>query len=466
MAVESATEKPATPVNPPASAARDAREAPTTLAEQAPRALGLLDQFGFWGNLGVSLFGLTTASTVLMALPGKPLSLPGAILALVVGSVIGGLVLGVSLMLGARTGAPAMVLLRGLLGTKASYLPTALNILQNLGWGIFEVVLIAESLRSVLHDDLPRWLCVLLAGALTTALTIRPLGAIRVIRKYVTALVLVAIVVLTVGLLRDPVGSVPHSSWQGFWLGVDAVVAVSISWVPLGADYSRHAKTERSAFLGGFVGYGVTQIACYLVGMVALLRVLANPDAIFDLYLGLPLGTAALVVLVLRETDQSFANVYSTGMSVQNLRPRWDRRVLTLVIGAVITLAALAVHIGDYLNFLTLIGAVFVPMSGVLIAAWLRTRHAAWDLSESAPTRAGMLLAWAVGLVVYQLINPGTLAHWSDLWTSIGRHLHTLDHTWLSASIVSFAVSLLIALPFAAVGTKPSQQVNSGTEER
>ena len=79
----------------------------------------------------------------------------GALAAVVVGTAIGGAILGVSLMLGARTGAPAMVLLRGLLGARASYLPTVLNIGQNLGWGTFELVLIAESLRSVTHGTCP-----------------------------------------------------------------------------------------------------------------------------------------------------------------------------------------------------------------------------------------------------------------------------------------------------------------------
>jgi NCS1 family nucleobase:cation symporter-1 len=439
----------------PDTAAR--AEAPTTLAGRVPRTLGMLDQFGFWGNLGVSLFGLTTASTVMFALgsaPGAtPLPVLGSVLAIVVGTVIGGAILGVSLMLGARTGAPAMVLLRGLLGAKASYLPTVLNIGQNLGWGTFEIVLIAESLRSVAHGHLARWACVLIAGVITTALTIRPLGSIRVLRRYVTVLVVIATIVLAIGLLREHTPAVRGSSWNGFWLGVDAVVAVSISWVPLGADYSRHAKSERSAFLGGFLGYGVTQIACYLVGLVALLQVLADPSRIFDLYLGLPLGTIALLVLVLRETDQSFANTYSTALSIQNLRPNWDRRVLTVGIGALITLAALKIQIGDYLNFLSLIGAVFVPMSGVLVAAWLRTRGTGWDLTESAPTRPGLLAAWAVGFVAYQLTNPGYLAHWSTFWTSIGGHLHTTGHTWLSASVASFAIALLVAFPFARVAS-------------
>ncbi len=176
---------------------------------------------------------------------------------------------------------------------------------------------------------------------------------------------------------------------------------------------------------------------------------LDNPDGIFDFYLSLPLGTIALVVLVLRETDQSFANTYSTAVSIQNLRPSWDRRVLTGVIGTLITLAALKIHIGSYLNFLSLIGGVFVPLSGVLVAAWLRTRGDGWDLSTQARTRPGLLVAWLIGFLLYQTINPGYLAYWSDFWNRIGTDLHTLNHTWLSASIASFALTVVLAFPFA-----------------
>src|SRR5664279_794699 len=40
-------------------------EAPRNLTERAPRTLGLLDQLGFWGNLGVSLLGFAGALSIL-----------------------------------------------------------------------------------------------------------------------------------------------------------------------------------------------------------------------------------------------------------------------------------------------------------------------------------------------------------------------------------------------------------------
>jgi putative hydroxymethylpyrimidine transporter CytX len=421
-------------------------EAPTTLLRPPPQTLGLLDQLGFWGNLGVSLLGFAGALSILTPYGAGPLSLPAAITAIVVGSLVGGAMLGPSLMLGQRTGAPAMVLMRGLLGAKASFLPTVLNIAQCLGWAVFELVVIASGLQSL--ASVPHWAAVLLAGVVTTGLTIRPLGAIRVLRKYVSVLVVAALTVLIVGLLRHPAAHVA-GSWGGFWLAVDAAVALTISFVPLGADYSRHARSGRSAFAGGFAGYGLTQILCLLIGVLALSEVQQDPDRIFDLFLSLPLGTAAFAVLVLRETDQSFANVYSTAMSIQNMAPRWDRRLLTVGIGTLTVVVALTIDINAYTNFLYLIGAVFIPLTGALIACWLRTRGTAWNTSTNAPLRPAMLVAWAAGFVVYQLVNPGAIPHWSDFWTAIGTALHTLGHPWLSASLAAFAVALLVALPFA-----------------
>jgi purine-cytosine permease-like protein len=338
-----------------------------------------------------------------------------------------------------------------LLGARASSLPTALNIAQCLGWAVFELVVIATGLQGLAqhaHLGVPRWACVLAAGVVTTALTIRPLGAIRVLRRYVSVLVVAALVVLVVGLLRRPAAPVT-GSWGGFWLAVDAVVALTISWVPLGADYSRHSRSGRAAFAGGFAGYGATQVTCLLVGVLALAQVHQDGDRIADLFLSLPAGVAAFAVLVLRETDQSFANVYSTAVSFQNLAPRWDRRVLTVAIGALTTAAALVLDIGQYTAFLYLIGGVFIPLSGVLIGCWLRVGSAGWDVSRAAPLRPAMLAAWGVGFVVYQLVNPGGIPHWSDAWAALGTRLHTVGHPWLSASLASFLVALLLALPFA-----------------
>src|SRR5579875_4167853 len=168
-----------------------------TLAEPVPQPLGLLDQFGLWGNLGVSLLGFTGALFVLQpGGPGTPeLSLAAGLAAIVLGTVLGTLAVAIAGLPGARTGAPAMVLLRGLFGSRLSYLPTVLNVAQCLGWGIFELVTI-DAAAHYLAPGGPQWVYVVAAGTLTTVLTLRPLGSIRVLRRYVTGAVVVVLTYL------------------------------------------------------------------------------------------------------------------------------------------------------------------------------------------------------------------------------------------------------------------------------
>jgi putative hydroxymethylpyrimidine transporter CytX len=424
-------------------------EVARTLAEPVPQALSLLDQFGLWGNLGVSLLGFTGAIFVLQpGGPGTPeLSLAAALTAIVAGTVLGTTALALAGLPGARTGAPAMVLLRGLFGARLSWLPTALNILQCLGWGIFELVTIATAAHTV-APALPRQAYVLLAGLITGLLSLRPLGAIRVLRRYAAGAVLVVLCYLLVQLLRHPLPGFTHGTWSGYWAATDTVVAVAVSFAPLAADYTRHSRSPRDAFAGALAGYSTTQVLCYVIGLLALVTVArGDPARIYGAFIALPAGAAGFAILAARELDQSFANVYSTAVSTQNLRPLWDRRILAAVIATGTTAGALWLNIADYENFLFLIGSLFVPLSAVLIADYFVTSRGRWDLSAAARARWPMLLPWAAGFVTYQLINPGYVSWWAAAWTSFGHDLGFTPASWMSASILSFAVAAAITLP-------------------
>jgi putative hydroxymethylpyrimidine transporter CytX len=432
----------------PSAVETRADEVPYTLDEPAPKVLGFWDQSAFWANLGVSLFAFSGAYTVLAPdEAGRPtLPILAGIVAMAVGTALGGVMLGLAAAPGAKTGQPAMVLLRGLFGARLSYVPTVLNIAQLVGWGTFELIVIADAARA-LWDDVPRWVFVVAAGVLTTALTIRPLGSVRLLRRYVTAAVLIALVYFYVQLLREPLPDLNHGSWGGFWTGADAALAVSISWVPVAADYTRHSRTPRAAFGAAAVGYSVTQIFAYVLGLLALALVAGDSTKVFDPFLHVSLGVAFFAVFVLREADQSFANVYSTAVSIQNLVPRADRRILSVALGTGITVLALVFDIGDYQSFLSLIGSVFVPLLGVLAADFfLGAGRRGWDTGRTAPARWSMIAAWAAGFAVYQLVYPGGVGWWARGWTHVQDWLHFTPQSWMSASLLSFAVAGLAAL--------------------
>ena len=75
------------------------------------RVLGGVDMGLLWGNLGVSLLVIVAGAVLVPAL-----SLPTALVAILVGCLVGNLMLAVAGAIGAQARVPAMVLLRAPLG--------------------------------------------------------------------------------------------------------------------------------------------------------------------------------------------------------------------------------------------------------------------------------------------------------------------------------------------------------------
>jgi purine-cytosine permease-like protein len=296
-----------------------------------------------------------------------------------------------------------------------------------------------------------------IAGVVTTLLAMRPLGFVRVLRRYALVAVALSTVYLFVQLLRHPLPALTHGSWSGFWVGADVVIAVAVSWVPLASDYSRHSRGVRTAFVGTFAGYTLTQIAYYILGLLALATVVhASADTnvlqhdMFAAFIAVPAGWLAFGVLVLRELDESFADTYSTVISAQNIVPRLDRRVLAVVVGGLATVLALVLQISDYFSFLYLLGSVFVPMFAVFVVDYFVLRRGRrWNTSMSAPSRWVMLVPWLCGFAMYQLVYAPAVLGWDTLWQHIRDAIGFTWQSWMSASVLSFAVAFVVTLLIA-----------------
>src|SRR3954464_13330040 len=293
-------------------------EAPFTLEEPAPRVLGWWDQIGLGGNLGMSILGPVTAIYILQPYQLAEMSLLAAATAIVVGTILGTLLVASAAVPGAQTGAPSMVLLRGLFGRRLSYLPTLVNVVQLIGWSVFETVPILAAAEPLPHMPKDRrWPYVVVAGVLTPLMAIRPLGVVRILRRYALAAVTLVTIYLYVELLRHPMPSLTHGSWTGFWPGADYAIAAAVSFAPLASDYTRHARSSKSAFGGTMIGYTIAQSASYILGLVAIATVVrasdaASTQAMFGAFIAVPAGWLAFAILAARELDQSFADSYST----------------------------------------------------------------------------------------------------------------------------------------------------------
>jgi purine-cytosine permease-like protein len=151
----------------------------------------------------------------------------------------------------------------------------------------------------------------------------------------------------------------------------------------------------------------------------------------------------ALFALLVTETDEAFANVYSAAVSLQNLVPRAPQKLLIVLVTATAVLGALVIDLVSYQTFLLLLGSFFVPLFAVLLADWLTAgRHYSADDVFAAPAwRPGLLAAWIAGFALYQWLYP-TGPSW---WVDAVANLNPPD--WgIGATVPSFSVAFALAL--------------------
>jgi len=413
------------------------------------QVLSTLDSLLLWGNLSVSLLVIVIGAALVPAL-----SLQTALLAILVGAVAGNLLLGISAAIGADARVPGMVVLRAPLGQRGSWLPTAFNVAQNIGWSTFELIIIATAAAAAserIFGWQGKWLWTLAFGALSWALgMLGPIGFVRrYLRKVASWALLFSMAYLTYWAISKP----PlHGFWTpgtgglSFGQAVDIVIGSVVSWTPLAADYTRFAKDRRGAGIGAGVGYFVPTIWCLGLGcLIVLARHVSDAQQ-------LPTAVAAaggiaflaLIAITIDESEKAFADIYSTAVSLQNYLPRVSQRLLITLVSLLATVLALILNFGaTYTNFLYLLGSVFVPLFGVLVADWLLAggRYENERIFDGPRWRPAGLVAWVAGFALYQWLSPVGPERWIH-WVS---HTHP-GNVSFGASLPSFAAAFLLML--------------------
>jgi len=415
--------------------------------------LSALDSTLLWGNLSVSLLVIVIGALLVPAL-----SLRDALLAIVVGAVAGNVLLGLAALIGADARVPGMVLLRAPLGRRGSYGPTMLNVAQNVGWSTFELIIIASAAAALSQHVFGwsgRWLWTIAFGALSWGLgMLGPIGFVRrYLRKFASWALLFAMGYLTYWAVSK---SHLHAYWAepgkggfpSFGQAVDLVIGSVVSWTPLAADYTRFARTRRGSALGAGLGYFVPTIWCVGLGiLIVLARGVGDAQALPGAVAAAGgIAFVALLAITIDESEKAFADIYSTAVSIQNLLPRMSQRLLITFVSGLATGLALVLDLGNYQDFLYLLGSFFVPLFGVLAGDWLAAgaHYTRASIFDAPAFRLEQLGAWLVGFCLYQWLSP-VGPSW---WTTVVAHTHP-GNVSFTASLPSFAASFALAFGFA-----------------
>jgi len=213
----------------------------------------------------------------------------------------------------------------------------------------------------------------------------------------------------------------PNQGGMPFVAGLDIVIAMPISWLPLVCDYSRYSKRTTTAFWGTWIGYFAVSSWMYAIGLGAALATgTPTPDSmVLQLMVGLGLALPAVMIVLFSTFTTTFLDIYSTAVSALNIWPELGERRGGLFCGILGTGLALILPASAYEGFLLFIGSVFCPLFGVVLADYFLLRRARYfetgfDRQENYWYLGGFNLyafaAWGIGFAAYHFLQwRGTL---------------------------------------------------------
>lgn len=393
---------------------------------------------------------VTTMLTGTLFVPG--IDFATAIAVIIVGTIIGTIVLTLIGNIGTRTGLATMAITRGAFGAKGSFLPVAANVIILMGWSWVQAMLAGISVNFVVAQTTGfsnPILFSVLCQALVVGLAILGHEGIEKAEPWFALLILL---VMAYVLVIAFAGHAPHeytaiqrdpSLEFTPVLALDIVISTAISWTVLSGDLNRLAKSQKSGIIGSGLGYITSTVLAMILGLTAFSFILIDgtDTASFDpTVLAKEFGWALAIVIFLSVMATNTMVVYGMVNSVIGAQSRMRLKFLpvALVLGSVSIIGSTWLALLDqYTDFLTMIGAFFVPVFAILIVDYyiIKRRTYTRDILRDR----GGIYAYTHG------INWAAVGVW--IVGALVSYLLTYAYpSPVGATIPSFVVSFLLYL--------------------
>ena len=145
-------------------------------------------------------------------------------------------------------------------------------------------------------------------------------------------------------------------------------IGYQVSWILMFADYSRYTRSARGSAIAVFLGLALTSVWMMPLGAIAA-RAAGSSDP-GTMLAAVGLGAAGAVLLALATLTTNFVNIYMSSLAWKSLVPAARDAAVVWSIG--IDRHGAERHPGvwleRYTGFMVVLGAVLVPVGGVLVA--------------------------------------------------------------------------------------------------
>ncbi len=334
------------------------------------------------------------------------------ILALIIGNVTGGALLGMMSVMGVRTRKSQMSLSYGPFGKAGSSVMAFLQWGNTLGWLTVNLVLASFALE-IIMKGVYFLIPLLLVALIVLALAYYGHDAIRKFELAMSVALGILFFVISIETVFDFSSGISYNPapvlpvYAGFGITLAASFSYIMAWGPYASDYSRFVggKKEGSrAFSYTFLGGAIASFWIELLGMavaIATGNLYENPASALAHYMG-QYFIAGMIALFLGGIAANALNLYSNGLSFNTAVNRSGRK-LPLILGTAIALSLGFIgynsFYGFYENFLFILDYWITPWLGILIAHyfWLQPRL---EAGKNAGGRYSGALAYTLAILI------------------------------------------------------------------
>lgn len=314
-----------------------------------------------------------------------------AIIGLLIGNLVGGVVMALHSAQGPRLGLPQMISSRAQFGVYGAAVPLVLVIIMYLGFAATGTVLAGQAVNQILSVDAPV-VGIVTFGVLTAVVATLGYRYIHAMGRVATVVGIIGFTYLMIRLvtsydLTALVGQKPFD-WVTFLLAVSLAAGWQLTFGPYVADYSRYlpqdtreSATFHSTLWGSVIG---SQWSMTLGALVASLP-LVNGKGFLDNQVGF-LGELAggglvailiYLVIVVGKLTVNCLNAYGGFMTMLTTVSAFTRTrrispvVRAVYIGSFLTVSVLiallasADFLGNFRNFVLTLLMVFTPWSAI-----------------------------------------------------------------------------------------------------
>jgi NCS1 nucleoside transporter family len=378
-----------------------------------------------------------------------------AVAALVLGTALGSITLGLLSTWGPRDGLAQMVLSRTAFGFRGNALPAGLNALTaGIGW--FAVNSISGALALTALTGLPPQLSLVIVVGAQLLVAFFGHNLVHAFERYAFPVLAVIFLVAAVIVLTQANPGMPAltkgepPTIGGFLITVGAAFGYSAGWNPYSSDYTRYLpRTTSRLRIAVFAGLGCFLSCCLLeiagAAVVTAGKSAVDPASFTDL-LPAVMGKATLLAVCLGAVAANVLNVYSGAMSFMALGLRVPlakaRAIVAVVfglVGLVLASFGLANAGADYEAFLLVIAYWIAPWLGVvLVDRYLRRGQ---DIGALAQDPGHSNLAGPVAMLVGLAVSVPLFCNQEKF---VGLVPRRFPETGDLTAVVGFVVAALV----------------------